>query len=222
MITTFENPVNGYRVTVSDRSAFYCTLLFGGFYFLVRCSIRHFVIGLILGIFTFGLSWLFYPFFAARALRTMYYERGYIEVASEPSPSAFPALATVVLLIALVGGGIYLVNNRHSERADGDDPASASPFRSPVVAATPNPAAASRAEALRLYPSLAQKDSALNHAFVELYRNKQATDPVALTNPNWPVALAREAAASLGADIPTAPKAPRWVPSGTALDKRPY
>ena len=80
MTTFYEQPSNGYRVQVSDGACFLWTLLFGGLFFLVRGSVRHFFIGFILGACTFGISWLIYPFFASGILRTMYLERGYREV----------------------------------------------------------------------------------------------------------------------------------------------
>lgn len=56
----------------------------------------------------------------------------------------------------------------------------------------------SQAEAIRLYPHLAQKDSPLNKAFVALHQQATRTNPQLLANPDWPLTLARQAAASLG------------------------
>jgi hypothetical protein len=75
----------------------------------------------------------------------------------------------------------------------------------------------SRAEATRLYPELAQKDSALNKAFVTLYQQAKLTHPQSLTKPDWPLTLAREAATSLGI-APIAPRTPPPKPEIQTLD----
>ncbi len=53
------------------------------------------------------------------------------------------------------------------------------------------------AEAIRIYPALAQKDSPLNKAFVALYAQAKQSNPKLLATPDWPLTLARQAAASL-------------------------
>ena len=71
-----------------------------------------------------------------------------------------------------------------------------------------------RAEAIRLYPELSKKDSPLNKAFIALHQQATQTDPKSLTKPDWPLTLAREAAASVG----IAPLAPAPKPTILTLD----
>ncbi len=54
------------------------------------------------------------------------------------------------------------------------------------------------ADAIRIYPALAEKDSPLNKAFVALHQQTKQTNPKLLTNPDWPLTLAKQAASSLG------------------------
>lgn len=69
------------------------------------------------------------------------------------------------------------------------------------------------AEATRQYPALAQKDSPLNHKFLELYNQAKQNEPALLEKSEWPLKIAAKAAASLAAaakppvDIPV-PKEP--------------
>jgi hypothetical protein len=226
MITTFESPANGYRVQVSDRAAFCWTLLFGGLYFLARGSIRHFFIGLILGACTFGISWLIYPFLAANILRAMYYERGYREISTEPSPSLLPALAVILLLAG--GAGYWFHFIRPNQQSSAEPTAATADSTDSLPAQprpTPHPAVSARAEAVRLYPSLAQKDSPLNRSFLALYERTRTQDPNVLLRADWPLVLAEEAASSLGVSSPTAsfstPRPQQWRPAGTSLDKKP-
>lgn len=74
----FKNPSNGY-VEESSAPGLWC-LLFGCFYFAVKGVWRHFVLGFMLGLFTFGLSWFVYPFFAKDIIRQDYMRRGWVEV----------------------------------------------------------------------------------------------------------------------------------------------
>src|ERR1700734_1233005 len=73
----FRNPANGYVEEVS-HAPLWC-LLFGGFYFLARGVWTHAVVGFLLAIFTWGLSWFIYPFCANRIMRTHYLRRGWLE-----------------------------------------------------------------------------------------------------------------------------------------------
>ena len=85
-MATYENPHNGKRVTVGSLGPFLGALLFGGFYFLVKGSVKHFFISWLVAICTVGVSWLFYPFFAPGIIRRMYEDKGYIPI-SRGAPS---------------------------------------------------------------------------------------------------------------------------------------
>ncbi len=63
--------------------------------------------------------------------------------------------------------------------------------------ATPNPAKEAVAEAVRRYPALSQKDSALNRKFVALFEAAKAAEPDALTKSDWPLVMAARADAEL-------------------------
>jgi hypothetical protein len=69
----FENPSNGYVEEVT-LAPLWC-LLFGCIYFAVKGVLTHAVAALLLAFFTFGLSWLIYPFFASQIMRTHYLRR---------------------------------------------------------------------------------------------------------------------------------------------------
>ena len=81
-MATFENPANGYHVKVGTLGPFIWTLLFGALYFLVKGSFKHFLLGIILGMCTLGISWLIYPFFSPGIIRRMYLEKGYRQIDS--------------------------------------------------------------------------------------------------------------------------------------------
>ncbi|XHR27521.1 MAG: YqaE/Pmp3 family membrane protein [Chthoniobacteraceae bacterium] len=53
-----------------------------------------------------------------------------------------------------------------------------------------------QAEAIRRFPDLAKKDSALNKAFLALYNEAKTSRPALLTAPDWPIRLAEKAAAA--------------------------
>ena len=73
----FKNPSNGYIETVS--CPWLWALLFGPIYFAVKGVWTHFVAGIMLGMFTFGVSWFFYPFFAGGIIRNHYLSKGWLE-----------------------------------------------------------------------------------------------------------------------------------------------
>ena len=196
MTTSFEHPSNGYRVTVSDGACFVWTLLFGGLFFLVRGNVRHFVIGFILGACTLGISWLLYPFFASGILRTMYLERGYREVrAADPSSSASSAFAFVLLLLVAAGGAYWWLHIRPAQRADS---LSTSIAQKSATLAAPQFATTAEAqnEAIRLYPALGVAGSDFNRAFLTRHKQYQKMRPDYFRDPAWPIALAREVAAT--------------------------
>ena len=55
----------------------------------------------------------------------------------------------------------------------------------------------SQAAAVRLFPSLAKKDSALNKRFLELYAAEKAVKPEIDLDPGWPMRLAKKAVEEL-------------------------
>lgn len=75
----FENPSNGYTEETSSL-AWLWTLLFGSFYFAVKGVWSHTIVSLFLGILTWGISWLIYPFFASEIIRRNYLRGGWIEI----------------------------------------------------------------------------------------------------------------------------------------------
>jgi uncharacterized membrane protein len=78
----FENPANGYVEKVT-AAPLWC-LLFGCVYFAVKGVWTHAVAALALAIFTVGITWLVYPFFATQIMRTHYLRRGWIELPDRP------------------------------------------------------------------------------------------------------------------------------------------
>jgi hypothetical protein len=64
-------------------------------------------------------------------------------------------------------------------------------------APTPHPAKAATETAIRLYPDLAKKDSTFNRAFREIYEERRERDPASLATVDWPLNVARHAAAML-------------------------
>lgn len=75
----FENPTNGYRENVSSLTWLWA-LIFGAFFFAYKGIWRHFVIGIIAGILTAGISWFIYPFFAKRIVTNNYLRQGWRSV----------------------------------------------------------------------------------------------------------------------------------------------
>ena len=197
MTTTFEHPQNGYRVRVNDGASFILTLLFGGFYFLARGSVRHFFLGLLLGLLTFGLSWLVYPFFAAGILRNMYFERGYNEVPTEDvSGSLAPVLALAVLAPLAVAVWYHFPRASTDELAAKPVPSRPALARAPSLSASPDSqrVAVSKREAVLRYPELGVPGSAFNAAFVTRHGLYQQELPEFFQDENWPMRLADEVA----------------------------
>lgn len=68
--------------------------------------------------------------------------------------------------------------------------------------------AVARAQAVRMFPELGREGSALNSRFLQLYeRAREANSPV-LEKGDWPIVLARQAAAELSKARPVKPKSP--------------
>jgi len=80
-------------------------------------------------------------------------------------------------------------------------------------------------QAIRLYPDLSVKGSALNLRFVEIYNQKKGAEPRFFAAPNWPVLIAKEAAATLPQPLPAGvtpaqnAATPSETTSGTAKAK---
>lgn len=74
----FENQQNGYQETAN--SPFLWCLLFGVLYFAVKGIWRHALIAAVAAIFTAGVSWLIYPFFAGSIVRASYLRKGWVQI----------------------------------------------------------------------------------------------------------------------------------------------
>ena len=74
----FKNPVNNYEETVS--APWVWCILFGPLYFAVEGAWAHFFVSIIFAIFTAGLSWLIYPFFAYDIVKESYLRKGWIQI----------------------------------------------------------------------------------------------------------------------------------------------
>jgi hypothetical protein len=81
----FENPANGYVEEIT-AAPLRC-LLFGCVYIAVKGVWTHAVAALALAIFTLGISWLVYPFFATQIMQTHYLRRGWIELRDQQQES---------------------------------------------------------------------------------------------------------------------------------------
>src|SRR6266478_708588 len=98
----FQNSSNFYVEQVS--LPFLWTLLFGPLYFAVKGVWTHAIVSAIVGICTFGLSWLIYPFFASKIMRTHYLRKGWIEIGEneEWRPLWLPIGVVVAAILAAV------------------------------------------------------------------------------------------------------------------------
>lgn len=98
-MSTFENPLNGYRESVTFVGAFVLTLLCGPFYFLYRNVWNHAAIsfaiillaailpvmilgaaGAVLAALMLVVEWLAYAFFSYAVIRVSYLQRGWKQV----------------------------------------------------------------------------------------------------------------------------------------------
>lgn len=75
MATTLVNPVNNYEISVSY--AFLWCFLFGSFYFAYKGVWGQAFLSAIIAIFTCGISWLIYPFFAEKIIVDHYRKAGW-------------------------------------------------------------------------------------------------------------------------------------------------
>jgi len=87
----FEHPTNGY-VETANYPALWC-LLFGPVYFAFKGIWTQAAASLLLAIFTGGLSWFVYPFFARRQVQKHYLRQGWheLEPQNEPRVSVWDA-----------------------------------------------------------------------------------------------------------------------------------
>lgn len=88
----FKNPQNDYVEEVSDDTWLWA-LLFGGFYFAYKGIWIHFIIGLILAIMTFGVSWFIYPLFA-RSIVIAHYQKSGWQVVSDAKKTNYTLNST--------------------------------------------------------------------------------------------------------------------------------
>ena len=75
----FKNTQNDYIEEVSGLTWLWA-LLFGGIYFAVKGIWTHAIVGIVLAVPTFGLSWVIYAFFAKNIVRASYLKKGWVEV----------------------------------------------------------------------------------------------------------------------------------------------
>jgi len=84
--TLFENPRTGQTTSISNAAVY--TLFFGCFYLALKGVWTHAIIGAVLAVLTYGISWLVYPAFAQGIVRRHLLETGWIpkavEVADRP------------------------------------------------------------------------------------------------------------------------------------------
>lgn len=72
----FRNPQNNYEEDASGRWSWLWRFLFGFLYFAIKGNWRHAVGGVVLAIFTAGVSWFIYPFFICRINDKHYLRKG--------------------------------------------------------------------------------------------------------------------------------------------------
>jgi hypothetical protein len=115
----------------------------------------------------------------------------------------------------------YFERSRISTRENQPADTNHKPTETPAVpAATPHPAKEAVAQALRLYPALGQKDSAMNKAFASLYEEARRDAPDSLAQPDWPLKLAARAASTFGhAAQPTPPGSWMWQDRDNPLER---
>jgi len=80
----FQNPANGYVETVTRAGE--ANFWAGPFYFASKGVWSHAVMSTVLGIMTFGVSALIYPYYAQQIMRTHYLRMGWIELSESEQP----------------------------------------------------------------------------------------------------------------------------------------
>jgi peptidoglycan/LPS O-acetylase OafA/YrhL len=76
----FRHPHNGHVVTV--RHPFLWCFLFGCFYLAKHEAWSAAIIAFFAAMFTLGLAWMIYPFFAKGIIRNAYLRKGWTETAA--------------------------------------------------------------------------------------------------------------------------------------------
>lgn len=76
-MSTFIQPNNNHKVH-NDLAPLWC-FLFGSFYFLYKGATKHAIISLVVAIFTGGIAWFIYPFFASSLVENSFLERGFVK-----------------------------------------------------------------------------------------------------------------------------------------------
>jgi hypothetical protein len=128
-------------------------------------------------------------------------------------------LSTFALLVLLLGGGAYFYLHSNGLRIGAPTGAEPAPLEERLpptefpASATPHPAKEAIAEAVRRYPALSQKDSALNRKFVALFGAAKAKEPDTLIKPDWPLVIAARADAELRQSTAPSPADADSIPS---------
>lgn len=76
-MTKYINPANNYEMTDGGKMTWLWCLLFGPFYFASRRNWTMVFCGMLMGIFTLGLSWFIIPFFVYKINRKDLLMKGY-------------------------------------------------------------------------------------------------------------------------------------------------
>lgn len=103
----FLNPATGAVVKVTRGGAFLLTLLFGCFYLAYKEVWLHAAISAVLAVFTAGLSWLVYPFFAYNVIVWSYRRKGWIE--TPQAQTEMPPTQPATVEQSIVGGSSWLL-----------------------------------------------------------------------------------------------------------------
>lgn len=127
MFHEYTNPVNGHTVSYSTIGAFLGTLLFGFFYFAARGVWVHALLSLLAALFTAGLSWFVYPFFAPSVMGNYYMEKGWIRSQHATRNGLIKAgnnfMYGTLSICALVIVGMSAVGLHKQNQTSGDIPA---------------------------------------------------------------------------------------------------
>lgn len=78
-MTKLINLNNESRVVVDTLGPFLWCLVFGPLYFLAKGNVKHAILSLSAALLTMEISWFIYPFFAPGIIRSMYFDKGYLE-----------------------------------------------------------------------------------------------------------------------------------------------
>lgn len=72
----FKNLKTGESSNIGQAGLW--TFLFGTFYFMSKGNWLHAVLSLLFALFSAGISWFIYPFFAKKVMRTFYLKKGWV------------------------------------------------------------------------------------------------------------------------------------------------